>query len=198
MAFPFRADIRSEEDIAKLLACPEECCGRPADVLVNNAGISRRGGVLNATAKEWNDVVLTDLVGPGLCVKYFAQQLQGRSGSVVNIASTAGLFPLAHSPHYVAAKGGVIAMTRAMAIELAPAIRVNAIAPGFVGTRKHLLDLQRVSETVRQIPLGRLVRPSEIARAVLFLVDGRVAITGQTIVVDGGWTAGAISSKADC
>jgi len=169
---------------------PKECWERPACVLINNAGISRPG----LTAAEWRDIVLTDLMGPGLCVQHFAERLQHCPGTVVNIASTAGLAPLARAPHYVGAKGGIIAMTKEMAIELGPRIRVNAIAPGLIATRKHRAEMRQLAETIKRMPIRRLIRPAEIARTVLFLLDRRVGITGQTIVVDGGWTAGAMAA----
>lgn len=183
----FAADLRNEQQVEQLMCSPSDFFGDKADVLINNAAISKSGPLNSLSASDWSDVLAVDLVGVGLCIRYFASQCVNQQGDVINIASTAGFAPLPRSPHYAAAKGGLIAMTRELALELAPTIRVNAIAPGFVDSidssegrgRRFLLD---------QIPLGRLVHPGEIARIARFMLTDDLSITGHTIVIDGGWS----------
>ncbi len=169
------------------------------DVLINNAGISIRHDFLDITPEEWDDVLGVNLKGV-----FYMAQTAGRhmvaqgSGVILNTASTAGSAGYPHYADYTASKGGVIALTRAMALELAPAVRVNAISPGYV-----LTPMQRAEYTEamldavnRKIPAGRHAEPEEIAALFAFLASNDAAFaTGHVYVMDGGETSGGLCSQ---
>ena len=159
------------------------------DVLVNNAGILRRTALAELTLREWDEVIAANLTGVMLCSQAAAAALRERSGAIVNVASIRGLIG-GTSLAYAASKGGVVTLTKTLARNLAPEVRVNAVAPAFVDTdlNAHLTVAQR-EQIADQIPVGRFAEPEEIARAVVFLASARASyITGQTLVVDGGLT----------
>jgi len=159
------------------------------DVLVNNAGILRRTPLAELTLEEWDAAIAANLTGVMLCSQAAAPVLRARGGAIVNVASIRGLVG-GTSLAYAASKGGVVTLTKTLARTLAPEVRVNAVAPAFVDTdlNVHLTVAQR-EQIAGQIPLGRFAEPEEIARAVVFLASPRAAyITGQTLVVDGGYT----------
>jgi 3-oxoacyl-[acyl-carrier protein] reductase len=159
------------------------------DVLVNCAGILRRTPLAELTLHEWDEVLATNLTGVMLCAQAAAPALRARGGAIVNVASIRGLIG-GTSPAYAASKGGVVTLTKTLARNLAPGVRVNAVAPAFVDTELNVhLTVEQRERIAEQIPLGRFAEPEEIARAVLFLASPRAAyITGQTLVVDGGFT----------
>ena len=163
-------------------------CGS-LDILVNNAGIIRDRTMKKMTLDEWHDVVETNLSGVFHGCKYGAEILAD-GGRIVNVASVAGLVGFHGQANYAAAKAGVIGLTRVLAKELAKrGITVNAVAPGVIQT----LMLGEVkpevtAEYIRQIPLGRLGQPNDVANAILFLASEESGyITGQVLPVTGGW-----------
>jgi NAD(P)-dependent dehydrogenase (short-subunit alcohol dehydrogenase family) len=170
------------------------------DILVNNAGIIvRNASVTSISIEDWNRVVDIDLTGVFLMSRFALQQMlpAGRGGAIVNISSVSGIQADPKAAPYNAAKGGVNLLTKNMALDYASAgIRVNAVCPGRIATPMPMSRLRPGEdwETVlaqwgRNIPLGRVGRPEDIARAVLFLVSDEAAwITGTTLVVDGGAT----------
>jgi 3-oxoacyl-[acyl-carrier protein] reductase len=174
------------------------------DILVNNAGVntlSARVTIEQFPREEWDRILNVDLTGVYLVSKAAARVMVGqRSGRIINIASIAGLVPLRLQCAFVAAKAGVVNLTRAMALELAPrGILVNGIAPGSTlteGTRKLFygedgLFRDSVKQMLAHIPLGRPAEPLEIAYAALFLAAPESSyINGHILTVDGGWTAG--------
>ena len=174
------------------------------DVLVNNAGIQRVGPTDELPVETWRAVLDTNLSGAFVCAAAVIPIMRGQgSGSIIQIASTAAFVGLPGRGPYSAAKAGLLGLTREMAVELAPAgIRVNAVAPGF--TRTGLVD-QAIADgslseewMLERVPLGRLAQPEEIARVVRFLAsDDASYITGQCIVVDGGWTVQGIGAAPD-
>ena len=174
------------------------------DIAVNNAGVNtltHRVTVDSFPAEEWQRIIDVDLNGVYLVSRAAARKMAAQgSGRIINIASVAGLVPLRLQCAFTAAKAGVINLTRAMALELAPkGILVNAVAPGSIlteGTRRLFYDSDGVfadsaSRLLSHVPLGRPGTPEEVALAVLFLADPENSyVTGHCLTVDGGWTAG--------
>jgi NAD(P)-dependent dehydrogenase (short-subunit alcohol dehydrogenase family) len=170
------------------------------DVVYNNAGVDSRGSVADAEEADWDRCFAVNVKGTFLCSRAAIPHLRARGGAIVNQASVAGLVGVSNFAAYCAAKGAVIALTRSMAVDLAPwQIRVNAICPGTVLTplMEPLLrargggDLEAgIAATVTKYPLGRLGTPQEIAKAAAFLAsDDASFCSGAIVVADGGMTA---------
>jgi 3-oxoacyl-[acyl-carrier protein] reductase len=171
------------------------------NVLVNNAGIQRVGVVGELPFDDWQAVLATHLTGAFLCCSQAVPRMRTQgAGAVVQISSTAAFVGLPGRGPYSAAKAGLAALTRVLAVELAPlGIRVNAVAPGFTRTRlvQQALDDGSLQEEwmVARVPLGRLARPEEIAHVVRFLASDEASyVTGQVLVADGGWTVQGIGA----
>lgn len=182
------ADVRDAAQIETLMGQVKEKCGG-LDILVNNAGIIRDRTLRKMTLDEWHAVIQTNLDGVFHCSKYGVEILRD-GGRVVNIASVAGLVGFHGQVNYAAAKAGVIGLTRVLAKELARRqITVNAIAPGVIQTPMlGEVKPEVMTEYLKQIPLGRLGTPDDIANAVLFLSSEESGyISGQVLPVTGGW-----------
>ncbi len=159
-------------------------------VLVNNSGITKDGLLMRYPVEDWDAVLNTNLRGAFYCAQAVTRgMMKARKGSIINLSSIVGIIGNAGQAAYCASKAGLIGLTKSMAKELASRnIRVNAVAPGFIDTEMTgaLNDAQK-EEILKQIPLGRVAKPEEIAHAVVFLASSASNyITGQTIVVDGG------------
>jgi NAD(P)-dependent dehydrogenase (short-subunit alcohol dehydrogenase family) len=169
------------------------------DILINNAGISIRHDFLDITPEEWDEVLGVNLKGIFNVAQTAARHMMDRgSGVILNTASTAGSTGYPHYADYSASKGGVIALTYAMALELAPVIRVNAISPGYVLTPMQRAEYSdsMLAAVNRKIPLGRHAKPSEIAALFAFLASEDAAFaTGQVYVMDGAETTGGLCSQ---
>jgi len=169
------------------------------DVVINNAGISIRHKFLEITPEDWNKVVAVNLNGVFNVAQTAARYMTEHSGGVIlNMASTNGIVGHPYYADYNATKAGVIELTRSMALELAPKVRVNAVAPGYVLTPMQRAEYSdAMLEAVNQkIPLRRHARPEEIASLLAFLAsDDAAYLTGQVYVIDGGETAGGLASR---
>lgn len=160
------------------------------DLLVNNAGVTRDNLIMRMKESDWDTVMNINLKGVFLCTKAVTRQmLKQKSGRIVNIASIVGVSGNPGQANYVAAKAGVIGLTKSTARELASrGITVNAIAPGFIETEMtDALSEELKASMLTQIPLARFGQPSDIAKLVTFLSsDDAAYITGQTLHIDGG------------
>ncbi len=190
-AFPARADIGDLGQMRAMVASVERELG-PIDVLVNNAGVFPRVAFLDMTESGWDHVLGVNLKGACFCAQLVAKSMvaAGRPGAIVSITSGAAFRSSPRGVHYVASKGGLVSITRAMALELAPyRIRVNAIAPGLTDTAqpRYGSSEEEIAQSARAIPLGRMAQPEDIARTALFLAsDDAAMVTGQTWHVNGG------------
>jgi 3-oxoacyl-[acyl-carrier protein] reductase len=184
----FAADVRDAAQVEGLMQSVKAEFGG-LDVLVNNAGVLKDRSLRKMTLDDWHAVIQTNLTGVFHCCKYAAEVLRD-GGRVVSIASVAGLVGIHGQANYAAAKAGVIGMTRSLAKEFARrGITVNAVAPGVVQTPMlGEIKAELMTEYLRQIPVGRLAQPDDVANVVLFLASEETGyVTGQVIPVTGGW-----------
>jgi NAD(P)-dependent dehydrogenase (short-subunit alcohol dehydrogenase family) len=178
-------DVGSESDVKDAIQEAVDTFGG-LDALVNNAGIGINRPLEKLTLEEWNRVIGTNLTGTFLCSKHAAPHLRKSNGAIVNIASTRAQQSEPNTEAYSASKGGIVALTHAMAASLGPDIRVNCISPGWIETDSEAVH----SETDEAQHLcGRVGTPSDISTMVAYLLSDRAGfITGQDFVVDGGMT----------
>lgn len=168
---------------------------RKIDILVNNAGIFLTKPFLDYTEEDWNKIVNIDLKSVYLCSQAVAKvMVKEKYGKIVNISSIAGIVGYLGAVAYCASKGGIITLTKGLALELAPyKINVNAIAPGAIDTPMTAFlkrDKKSLQQTLAGIPLKRMGKPADIGNAALYLAsDEGSYVTGHTLVVDGGWVS---------
>lgn len=190
-ALPLVADVTDATAVGAMVRETRETFG-PVDVLVNNAGIYDAAPFEEMTPERWDRMIAVHLTGTFLCSREVVPEMVRRGrGAIVNVGSTSGLTGGTSGAHYAAAKGGVIAFTRALGRELAPSgVRVNAVVPSKVDTD---ILTQAVGPEEREaladrIPLGRIGQPEEIAEVIVFLASDRSSyITGELIVASGGY-----------
>jgi len=197
-AMAVKCDVTKKEEVDSMVKAAVKKWEK-VDILVNNAGICQFKPFLELTEEEWDRTIDINLKGYFLCAQAAAKEMvKQKSGVIVNIASIAmgqvgvGFPTLAH---YSASKGGIVAMTETLALELAPYnIRVNAIAPGAIDTpmvESTKADPKTMEATLSRIPLHRMGKSEEVSNLVLFLASGASSyMTGSTVVIDGGWLAG--------
>jgi NAD(P)-dependent dehydrogenase (short-subunit alcohol dehydrogenase family) len=189
-AVPLVGDVAQAADVRRMVEAGESLGG--IDILVNNAGIFPRVEFLDMTEAQWDEVLNVNLKGTFLCTQAVAQKLveHGRPGAVINLASSAAFRSSPRGVHYVASKAGIVGVTRATALELAPyRVRVNAIAPGTTDTAqpRYGMSEEELQAAGRQVPLGRMGTPEDVADLAVFLASDEARhITGQTIHVNGG------------
>ncbi|WP_079908664.1 glucose 1-dehydrogenase [Paenibacillus sp. 32352] len=188
-------NVAKEDEISKWMNVTTSELGR-LDVLVNNAGISRNGSMLELPVAYFDEVIGVNLRGAFVCSRHAAAIMKRqRSGVIINMASTRALMSEADTEAYSASKGGLLALTHAMAVSLGGyGIRVNAISPGWIETR----DWQKASKREKAVhserdrlqhPVGRVGTPHDIAAACLYLAGDQAGfVTGQNLVIDGGMT----------
>lgn len=188
-AFAIQANVSDAEQVKEMIDETLKTYGS-IDMLVNNAGITRDNLLMRMKEDEWDDVININLKGVFLCTKAVTRQMmKQRAGKIVNLASIVGVIGNPGQANYVAAKAGVIGLTKTTARELATRnITVNAVAPGFITTdMTDALPEEVKSQMLGSIPLGRLGSAEDVAGAVAFLLSNDANyITGQTIHVDGG------------
>jgi len=192
MAHAVRADVADAEAVSRLFAEVRDVLGGPVGVLVNNAAVTQDGLLMMLAESAWDRVLDVNLKGAYLCARAALRgMIAGRAGRIVNVVSPAAFFGKEGASNYAAAKGGLVALTKSLAREVARhGITVNAVSPGFVDTQlvAELGETAR-QEVLRQIPLGRFARPEEIAAVVAFLASPAASyLTGTTVHVDGGLT----------
>lgn len=183
-----RCDVKDAQSIQAFFERVEQRFER-IDLLVNNAGITRDGLLAAQSLSDITEVIQTNLVGTLLCCQQVLPcMMRQRSGCIVNLSSVAAQKPGKGQSNYAAAKGGVEALTRALAVELAPRnIRVNAVAPGIVSTdMSEALVGAHEQEIQSRLLIKRFARPEEIADAVLYLAERGLYVTGEVLPVNGG------------
>jgi NAD(P)-dependent dehydrogenase (short-subunit alcohol dehydrogenase family) len=190
-----KVDVTKPADIAMMVKKTVEKF-RTIDVLVNNAGIVKSAPAESMIEADWKKILTVNLTGEFLCAQAVgAQMIQQKQGRIINIASVAGILGSAQSAAYSASKAGVILLTKTLAVEWGKyGINVNAICPGIFltdMTDSYIKDPGFIQMVKTRIPLGRYARPEELMGAVVFLAsNASTYVTGHTLVVDGGWTAG--------
>lgn len=190
-----KCDVSKTEEVENLIAAAVAKFGG-LDIMVNNAGIGGTGGILEVTDADWDKTIAINLSGVmrGTRAAAKVMQAKGVNGAIINMSSILGKVGFQGSIAYCAAKGGVVQLTHASALDLAALkIRVNAIAPGFIttGMTKDVLAMKQFNDLiVSSTPLGHVGEVSDIANAAVYLAsDEAKYVTGEVLYVDGGWTA---------
>jgi 3-oxoacyl-[acyl-carrier protein] reductase len=197
-AIAFAADVADDAAVRQMVAQAVDAFGR-IDLLVNNAGTTRfiAAPQLDAvTDEDWQRIMMVNVVGPFHCARAVREpMLAGGGGQIINVSSVAAFLGKGSSIPYAASKGALNNLTTALARTLAPQIRVNAVAPGFIegrwleqGLGESYEVMKRASE--RANPLGKICTPDDVAAAILSLATGSPLVTGQVLVVDGGMLMG--------
>jgi NAD(P)-dependent dehydrogenase (short-subunit alcohol dehydrogenase family) len=198
IAGAFLADVTDHEQVQKAFGAIARDLGG-LDVVINNAGISIRHKFLDITAEEWNRVLAVNLTGVFHVAQTAARYMMEHDGGVIlNTASTNGIMGYPYYADYNATKAGVIQLTRSMALELAPKVRVNAVAPGYVLTPMQRAEYsdEMLDAVNQKIPLRRHAEPDEVAALFAFLAsEDAVYLNGQVYVIDGAETTGGLASR---
>jgi NAD(P)-dependent dehydrogenase (short-subunit alcohol dehydrogenase family) len=185
-----RGDVRHRDEVSALFAQACRVFGS-VDVLINNAGINRDRSFVEMSDEEWDVVMDTILKGSFMCSQEYARQYKGSEGNIINIGAVTGIKGRMNGANYCSARAGILVLTKCMALELAPRIRVNTVTPGRIDTeevreRYKLDDPQNKTRFEQDVPLLRMGKPDEIAGMITYLVSSGQYITGQNFMVDGG------------
>ncbi len=196
-----RAAVADVTDLAQVQRAFDEAAAAMdgLDIVINNAGISIRHNFLDITPEEWSRVLAVNLTGVFHVAQTAARYMMEHAGGVIlNTASTNGIVGHPLYADYNATKAGVIELTRSMALELAPKVRVNAVAPGYVLTPMQRAEYsdEMLATVNSKLPLGRHAEPGEVAALFAFLAsDDAAYLSGQVYVIDGAETAGGLASR---
>jgi NAD(P)-dependent dehydrogenase (short-subunit alcohol dehydrogenase family) len=192
------ADVSDPAALARAYEMFDDLTGG-LDVLINNAGVSIRSPFMEISPAQWREVIDINLNGVFFAAQEAARRmLAGDGGVILNMGSTNGLMGYHYYADYNASKAGVIELTRSMALELAPSIRVNCVCPGYILTPMQAAEYtpEMLHEFEAKVPLGRTGRPEEVAALFAFLAsDDAAFITGHHFVIDGGEIAGGLASQ---
>ncbi len=186
-------DVSNEQSVREAVQQTIERFGR-LNVLVNNAGVGQSKPIVELSLEEWNRILGVNLTGAFLCTKHALSYLRQTGGSIVNIASTRALMSEPHTEAYSASKGGIVALTHALAVSCGPEVTVNCISPGWIEVSAWKKAARRsepklTPEDHSQHPCGRVGKPEDVAQAALFLADPENSfVTGVNMVLDGGMT----------
>ena len=198
LAATLHADVSDLSQVQAVFAIAVETLGH-VDVVINNAGISIRHAFLDIKPEAWQSVLATNLTGVFYVAQTAARQMMaGHGGVILNTASTNGITGYPFYADYNASKAGVIELTRSMALELAPTVRVNAVAPGYVLTSMQRAEYsdEMLAEVNSKIPLQRHADPAEIGALFAYLAsEDATFINGQVYTIDGAETAGSLASR---
>ena len=184
-------DLSSPEEVFKEFKKKES----HLDILINNAGVMREGTVEETDLRDWQDQINVNLTAPYLMIKFALPFMKKKGGAIVNVGSIEGLGSNPRHPAYCASKGGIHALTRAVAVDHGPeSIRCNAVAPGWIDTPlnedfiKSLPDSESFTERIKSLhPLSRTGYPEEVANLIVWLASGQATfLTGQVLTIDGG------------
>lgn len=179
-----KGDVSKESDVQSVVKRTIKHYGR-IDILINNAGKFLEKSLTRLSLQEWNDILSVNLTGAFLFSKYAASYIKKKKGSIINIASTRAFMSEPNTEAYAASKGGLFALTHALAMSLGPEIRVNSISPGWIETQ----NKKHSKAEHEQHPAGRIGKPEDVAQQVLYLISDQANfMTGANIVLDGGMT----------
>lgn len=185
-----KADVSDRDQVRDMFNQAVDRFGK-VDVLINNAGLNIDDSFLNMTDEKWKKVIDTNLTGTFICSQEFAFHFKGENGHIINIGASTGIRGRKNGVNYCSAKAGVITLTKCLALELAPKIRVNCIIPGLINTeelmtRYNLYDKNNFDNKVNSIPLQRIGTPEDIFKVAYFIINEDTYINGQNIFVNGG------------
>ncbi|MBE3088724.1 MAG: SDR family oxidoreductase [Actinobacteria bacterium] len=185
-----KADVSNRDQVRDMFNQAVDRFGK-VDVLINNAGLNIDDSFLNMTDEKWKKVIDINLTGTFICSQEFVFHFKGENGHIINIGASTGIRGRKNGVNYCSAKAGVITLTKCLALELAPKIRVNCIIPGLINTeevmtRYNLYDKNNFDNKVNSIPLQRIGTPEDIFKVAYFIINEDTYINGQNIFVNGG------------
>jgi 3-oxoacyl-[acyl-carrier protein] reductase len=189
-AFAIRADVSSRKDIRVMFDRSIEQFTK-VDVLINTAGVNIDRPFLEMTDEDWSTVLGTILTGTFICSQEFAIRYRGAAGNIINIGAVTALRGRRNGANYCSARAGILTLTKCLALELSPKIRVNCVTPGYINTnevieRYHLDEKENLEHALSGIPMSRLGAPEDVFQVVDFIVNAATYVTGQNYFVDGG------------
>jgi 3-oxoacyl-[acyl-carrier protein] reductase len=189
-ALAIRADVGCRSEVSQMFDQVTTCFNR-IDVLVNTAGLNIDKPFLQMTDEDWSTVVGTILTGTFICSQEFARRYQGNAGHIITIGAVTALRGRKNGANYCSARAGILTLTKCLALELAPRIRVNCVTPGYINTaevieRYKLDEQENLEQALDSIPMRRLGTPEDVFQIIDFIVNSSNYVTGQNYFVDGG------------